>query len=163
MNLQQNQNFLLIAGIPGTGKTEIGNYLADEHNFFHLDVEELMQIDGSRFVSLKQTPDDFIHLLKQRKKVVVTWGFMPGIDDCIIRKFQLLGFKFIWFDGNRKAARNAFIRRGTVSEDILDIQMRRIEKMDIGSFSPVVVNTFDGQDNFLEREKIVKEIFKGLE
>lgn len=70
----------------------------------------------------------------------------------------------IWFDGNRKAAENFFAQRGTVSKELLEIQMRRINNVDIEkTFNPIFYNTFDINGNFKDLEVISKDLLKLIE
>jgi hypothetical protein len=142
--------FILIAGIPGTGKTTIGNYLEKKHGFIHFDIEKINQIPMDQIVGARRLGKD----------IVITWGFIPGDHDPIIQKLIELGARMIWFDGNRKAARKAFLKRGTVSEEFLDLQMDRITKSNlIEKFKPVVFDTFKpGKDNFLGKNFIVNQL-----
>ena len=146
---------LLITGIPGTGKTSIGNYFQSENGYEHLDIEAVLKKyghAGSKIV------DEFIN--KQGDKKVITWGFIPKTDDRLVRKLQSLGYKMIWFDGNREAARREFLIRGDVPEELFDLQISKINDMDLESFKAVQFNTFDEYGNFLEKEDIVKSIFE---
>jgi len=141
---------LLITGIPGTGKTTIGNYLAEHYEFNHHDFEEHFNNPTGL--------EKFIQNSSLNK--VITWGFVPGGHDTVINSIQDLGYIMIWFDGNRVAARKAFMARGTVPEILLDLQMERIVKMDLQKFNPIQFNTFDCDGNFLNVDFICTEIFK---
>src|SRR5882672_2875201 len=100
----QKQRLLLLTGIPGTGKTEMGRFLAREHGFVHFDVEE--------FLATPQPQADILRRVDEErasgKDVVVTWGFMPGQDEPAIRAIQRMGFRMIWFDCDRRAAHRVF-------------------------------------------------------
>jgi hypothetical protein len=86
--------------------------------------------------------------------VVITWGFVPGVDDNTVRRLQAMGFRMVWFDGNRAAARREFLKRGTVGEDLLNLQMARIATLDLVSFQPMQFNPFDANGEFLPRSVI---------
>jgi len=153
---------LLITGVPGTGKTTIGNYLAEEYRFNHLNVELLDSWSVElKNLFLSNSWVEFVKRLKSNgKDTVMTWGFMPGVHDKAIKDLQEFGFKLIWFDGNRKAAREAFLKRGTVDEPTLDIQMKRIEKMNIQNLNPTIIDTFDENGKFHSKDKIVELLIK---
>ena len=153
---------LLITGVPGTGKTTIGDHLAEEYGFIHLDVELLDSWSVElKDLFLSNSWAEFIKRLKSYgKDIVMTWGFMPGVHDNAVKDLQELGFKLIWFDGNREAARVAFLKRGTVDEPTLDIQMARVEKMNIQSLNPTIINTFDENGKFQNKDKIVELLFE---
>ncbi|SRR6266498_967208 len=146
---------LLITGIPATRKTTLGNHLRDHHGFFHLDVEDALSRGWTQELSGCVTWHDRAGRLDaMARPVVITWGFMPGQDEATIRLLQGYGYKLIWFDGNRDAARREFIKRGTVPEWLLDLQMARIDAMDLSSFHPVTINTFDDEGGLLPIEDL---------
>jgi hypothetical protein len=125
------RDLLLIAGIPGTGKTWYGDRFAEEFGFAHYDLEKQQMLDR-----LAANPAQFIaDIVSQNRDAVVTWGFRP--DDAasvsIVLQFKTASFKLIWFDGNRPAALREFIKRGTVPEILFYLQMYRIE-VDVTGF-----------------------------
>ncbi len=135
------QRRLLIAGIPGMGKTTVGDYLRDTLGYLHINLElaEILQ-------QFLQNPDHYITgLIAQGKHIVVTWGFIPDYNQtALVRLFRSRGFTIVWFDGDREAARRAFCKRGDVPENLFDLQLRRItESKVIEYLNPVVINTFD--------------------
>jgi hypothetical protein len=150
----------LITGIPGTGKTEVGNFLKNIHHFKHVDFEDSVSLN--RFVA---DPVDFIKSELQGCDIVISWGFVPVDGQInIVKYLQSIGFKLIWFDGNREAARRAFIKRGTVSVDLLDIQIKRINDSQVISIiNPIIINTFDENGEFKPLESIVGEIEESKE
>ena len=108
---------LLITGIPGTGKTTIGDYLQEKYGFTHLDMELI-----NAWQSLTSS---ILEAKRLNRDLVITWGFMPEEDNEKILKLKEIGVKMIWFDGNREAAREVFLARGTVSESAFNIQINR--------------------------------------
>lgn len=146
---------LLITGIPGTGKTTIGNYLQEKQGYIHYDVEVMgFDLNDPNFIAFNINPSD---------DKVITWGFMPGVDDFRIQQLQDLDYTMIWFDGNRPAAKKAFIKRGTVSEAALNIQMARINDMDLSIFDPIQINTFNLRGNFIKEKYICTMILNAVE
>lgn len=133
---------LLVTGIPGAGKTTIGDYLEKEKGFTHLDYEK----PGFRKTAVQAAAI--------QGSVVISWGFMPGTDDDEVQSLRNAGFKLVWFDGNRESARREFIRRGTVAVMYLDIQMARIRRMDLTHMGALVINTFDKNGEFLPVEEV---------
>ena len=92
---------------------------------------------------------------------MVTWGFVPDNPPSVALVLQLktAGFKLIWFDGNRPAALQAFIRRGTVSEMLFYLQMYRIETSKvIEIIKPMIVDPFDAQGQFKSTTQLLQEI-----
>jgi len=152
---QRKQRLLLLTGIPGTGKSEMGRFLEREHGFVHVDVEAFLEAPPPK------THADILRLAERQKAtekdVVITWGFMPGQDEAAISSLQQLGFQLVWFDGDREAALNAFKRRGFPPIQLFHAQMRRIEKLDLDAFKPHCVNPFK-EGEFLAREIIAERL-----
>ncbi len=148
---------LLITGIPGTGKTTIGNYFASAKGYEHFEIEAILKRHGSAGFPIIEA---FIDRPSENK--VVTWGFLPVVDDALVRRFQGLGYRMFWLDGNREAARREFLKRGDVPVIALDNQMAKIEKFDLDSFKPIHINPFSKDGIFLEKEKIVEMILKSI-
>ncbi len=144
---------ILITGIPGTGKTTIGEYLVQHHGFTHFDMEV------SRGEKFDQQFNTF-NILEGNK--VITWGFMPGTHDDIVLQFKNMGYRMIWFDGDRPSARREFIKRGTVSVDALNKQISRINKLDLAIFNPIQINTFNQNGKFRDKEEICEEIINAV-
>lgn len=153
-------NLLLITGIPGTGKTEISNYLKDNHGFQHLDREITDSWPPQLEDRIEWVKNQIAALEPHSNGIVISWGFMPGYDEKEIRQLRQVGFKLFWFDGNRPAARQAFIKRNTVGIDLLDIQMQRIESLDLDAINPIIFNTFDEHGVFLKKDEIAKKLLE---
>ena len=147
--------FLLLTGIPGTGKTEIGNHLAAKFGFVHLDVEDTLPKPNSETI-LNET---IANCINENKDLVITWGFMPVVDDQSIASLRAAGAKLVWFDGDRPSARKAFIERGTVPEGLLDNQMAKIEKIDVASvYNPIFYNTLDENGVFKSKDQMSHDL-----
>ncbi len=141
---------LLITGIPGTGKTSIGNFLESGRGYKHLDIENVFKTHGVPGLEIVEK-----FLAEKGENMVITWGFRTVEDEPLVRRLQSLGYKMIWFDGNREAARREFLKRGDVPEALFDLQLRKIDKMDLDSFKAMKVNTFDERGEFLSQGEIV--------
>jgi hypothetical protein len=140
---------ILLTGIPGTGKTTIGGYLADHRGFRHLDFEDgisLPRMVGHGEVDLREQ----VAALKQQGiDVVVSWGFVPDLQLVVVKLMRRLGFDWVWLEGDRDAARRAFLARGGVAEYLLDIQMEKIDRhVNIEALKPRIVNPCDGRGAF---------------
>ena len=149
-------DLFLITGIPGTGKTCYGDKFASQFGFVHYDLEDQQTL--SRFTTFAQLISEMLSL---NKSVVVTWGFNPEDPPSIelLRQLRNAGFKWIWFDGNRPAAVEAFRKRGTVSEQALVAQMQRIEKSKIVErLKPTIINSFDDLGHFKPTAELLDEI-----
>lgn len=155
--MSEQYDLLLITGIPGTGKTTYGNKFAKEFGFLHRDLE-----DRATLNHLIADPMQFVRgLLRENTNVVVTWGFGPDDQASlnVVQLFREAGFQWIWFDGNRPAAFREFLKRGTVPELDLYVQMYRIEKSRIVErLKPTVIDSFDERGQFKPANEILAEI-----
>jgi hypothetical protein len=160
---------LLVAGVPATGKTTVGDYLKNNHNFIHFDVESEdadPRTSHLRKLFWEANINQFLDELGTDKGVVITWGFVCDDPNSlhIIKKLQEHGFRFIWFFAEEPLARIAFLKRmeesGWGDINAFDIQMRRIEKLDLNTFNkPIIIKTIS--DNGRKKEsKIVADIVR---
>lgn len=153
---------LLITGIPGTGKTTIGQYLEEKHGFRHFDIEAALKAYGRE--GAEGMTSAFLDAPGEDK--VITWGFLPVEDAPLVRQFQALGYTMIWFDGDREAARREFSKREV--NDLpnalhaFDNQMTKIDAMDLASFKPIRINPFGKDGKFLPKEERVRMIFESI-
>ncbi len=162
------RDLLLIAGIPGTGKTCFAEKFAKKFDFLHHDLEVQQAQTLNRFDA---DPTKFIgELLNEKKNVVVTWGFAPDCERSVVlvKQIRSAGFKLIWFDGNRPAALRKFQKRaeraaalGRASAQEIDFyrQMYRIETSRIvEQLKPTVINSFDDTGQFKPTRELLEEI-----
>lgn len=101
---------ILLCGIPGGGKTWMGNELETKYGFRHLD----MELDFFRPARIfLRDPNVFweYHALGEEEDVVMGWGFHPF--GCLSAIRAILGNDFVpvWFDGNRAHFYTTFMRR----------------------------------------------------
>ena len=158
---------ILLTGIPGMGKTKIGNYLKDKYGFYHIDLEDSHQNSSIEFIQYSQTnlnPDQLVKEIKDKgKNAVITWGFYPVVHDPLVLRLQELGVTMYWLDGDRDLAKEAWRRRDNSSPDeLFDLQISRIDNHDIqGIFSPINIDTFDSSTKkHRDIEEIINEIFE---
>ena len=126
---------ILVAGIPGSGKTTYCQWLEREKGFLHLDFDELSQENGTElklalFDCLRHTAERFLHAISTLEQpIAIDWGFPPGYLT-LVKLFRLNGFAIWWFDGDRDAAKASFIQRGTPDRSLeaFAAQLKSIEQ-----------------------------------
>jgi hypothetical protein len=163
------KKLILITGIPGTGKTEIGDYFQSEHGYMHVDYEKLPGGDkGLR--DLFTMADGFISpLLKEERDVIVTWGFPPERGETVVMKFKESGFRLFWFDGNRPAALREFLNREKDNPEKMKKELAFYYQMFnilnnniIKKIDPCIINTFNDRGEFKGKNQIYSEIVNYL-
>ena len=161
---------ILIAGIPGSGKSSYAAWLQEHKGFLHIDLDE---DEGGLLESaeLKSFRDAAFEigsakplvesLSKLSKPIVVDWGF-PARYLGVVSAFKSAGMQLWWFDGDRMAARQAFLRRGTVPVEALDAQMASIDEswFEIQRvFDSQVIETVSPGPRFLPPDSIFGKMF----
>lgn len=145
---------LLIAGIPGAGKTSFSSWLSDAHGYVHVDVDAAVEEDPVIQMLLHR---DLLNvqelaeiLLSRGPDVVLDWGFVPSLLGRV-RQLVRKGFEPWWFTGDEKAARQAFLAAGKAPEQLFDLQLGdihaswpRIEKVFNGHILPVIGSSPEG-------------------
>lgn len=153
----EKRKLLLITGIPGAGKTTVGNYLHKYHQFNHLDFE------AGHYSQFLQNPQLYVNSELTRGNIVITWGFVPNdLQTSHVRFFESLGFVIFWFDGNRHASLREYLKEGR-PENLFHLQISRIDGSKVvEKIKPIIVNTFNKEGLFREKDDIVNEIFENL-
>jgi hypothetical protein len=127
---------IFLAGVPATGKSMLGRWLAETQNHVHLDAERDSGSDFDHHAIHKEwdaliataQPTEFgraIRLL--RRPVIVNWGF-PVEYLYVPRALRATGFRTWWLRGDRDQARRAFIGRGGIPVHLFEQQMDAIER-----------------------------------
>jgi hypothetical protein len=127
---------LFIAGVPTTGKTCFGDWLAREKSYIHVNAElpggtdfDLAKIH-TEWDAVVQTgrAEAFIARLNELgRPVVITWGFRL----CylyIIAALKEAGIHTWWFHADYAVAREAFVARGGIDVQNFEIQMADIQR-----------------------------------
>ena len=161
---------ILISGIPACGKSTYGTWLEQKKGFVHLDVEKN---EGAvlRSTGLQASWDAmfttgsaavFVDDLKELKQpIVLDWGFPPRYIE-IVAALKTTRMELWWFDGDRMAAREAFLQRGTLSAAAFKMQMESIDDAwcDIRRlFGSRIVQTVSAGPDFLAPESIFALMF----
>jgi hypothetical protein len=158
-----NQIIIMLSGIPATGKSAFGRYLARDHGFAHYDLEFYPR--GWPHPELKQAWDadrqTFVAQLRQRHdRVALDWGFPVS---CLswIRELQYCSVQLIWFDGDSARAREAFLQRGGIDVANFDRQVAEIQRAGFpASLKCVVVPALSASGVFLDQPKIKSIVFQ---
>jgi hypothetical protein len=125
---------ILVCGIPGSAKTTYCAWLEREKGFMHLDLDELEKGNGTDkklalLDCLRHSAERFLTVIARiEQPIVIDWGFPPhllGMVTCL----NANGFAVWWFDGDRHAARESFIRRHKDGPTLEDFE-RQIKLID---------------------------------
>ena len=93
---------LLITGYPACRKTTFATWLESEHGYLCIASDN----ETDRFVFVEKIND----AIARHVRVVVDYGFFP-VTIPYIKELIQSGFELWWFDGDRTAAREAFVLR----------------------------------------------------
>lgn len=127
---------IFLGGIPATGKSWLGSWLAEQHGYLHVDAE---RNGGTDFDvgDLHQAWDELIATGRAErfvaaadqlhKPVVVNWGF-PVCYLYVVSALKSAGVEAWWLHAERSAARAAFIARGGIDPCFFEKQMDDIER-----------------------------------
>src|SRR5258708_28146469 len=125
---------LIVAGIPGTGKSTFCRFLADHHGFAFYEVDRIRQWqDRAVWEELfGRSRSEFAARFRELhpKGAVLEWGFSPE-QVPLVRELIEAGMRPIWFAGDHSRARELFVARGTVPTDLFDLQVRQIKAVDL--------------------------------
>ena len=137
---------LLIAGVPGAGKTTVSEFLAGQLGVPHLDYEHAPRYRKPR----------------HRAPSVISWGFSPQTDVAVIEDLRAEGYTLVWLDGDRPSSYAAYMNREGWRADMevayygqmqLIVATRVVERL-----QPVLVNPFGPDHQFRPVEDIAAQI-----
>jgi hypothetical protein len=157
-----NSCFLLISGIPATGKSRFGRYLSGTHSFVYYDLEHYAQ--GWPHPELKSIWDrsrsEFVRVLRDlHPRVVLDWGF-PVSFISWVQELLNEGVRPIWFDGNIARAREILIKRCGIDVRAFDDQVRSINKANLPALLHFdVVEALSDSGVLKKPSVILEEIF----
>jgi gluconate kinase len=156
---------LLVCGIPASGKSTFGTFMARNHGFAHYDLE--------CFPQGWPCPDQDLHDLWERSRqkfitevgrrharVVLDWGF-PAAYRSWVDELRAGGAKVVWFDGDRQAAREAFITRDGTDVSQFDSQVAALNQVNLpGNLADIELEVLHSDGTHEQLTSIVKRIFK---
>jgi hypothetical protein len=145
---------LLLSGIPGSGKSSYGRWLAANKQYVHLDFEEG---DLNKF-GVEELWNNFWSagrpgfveaLLRNAAPICLDWGF-PANCLPIVRQLAEAGVELWWFEADPRLAKPHFLNRRPKGEADFNEQVTNIEKSReeiMGVFANHVVHalTSDGK------------------
>lgn len=152
-----SRRLLLIMGIPGTGKTSIGDYLQAVHGFLHID-REIHQPP-----SFSRDPAGF--LADSKQDIVATWGFRPKAPEDIqgVQQLLQLDFRGVWLDGYRPWALRYFLQAKPQREWEFYLQMLNVETSGIvATLNLPRVDPFTANGQFREKAEIAEDLLSLL-
>lgn len=154
---------ILISGIPGTGKTTVAEYLANNFGYSHIDVEA----DSFKVRrELEQDAESFFNNIATIDNVVLSWGFGPYMDRPTVEKVIAAGFKFVWLDGDHTISLRNFLARENNDphqEANYYGQMQMILATEVVErLKPAQIDPFRGGE-FRPVEDIANEIIRSVE
>src|SRR6266568_3336978 len=133
------QKLLLVAGVPGTGKTTFCQCLQRNEGWIHLDIDWLDRSKPWPNEQLRQSwcqaistnsAAIFSEACKRTGNVVIDWGF-PVRCISFVQGLTSHGVKVLWFDGDVEEAKRVFIGRGTVCVEAFERQMSDLTSTDV--------------------------------
>jgi hypothetical protein len=156
---------LLIAGIPATGKSRFGKWLARAKGFEHIDIELCdREPDSWGYHGLRKEWNEFCGgsdrdklprtLEGRASSVVLNWGFPPNpLTLSCVSALKAGGVSLWWFDGDPDAARKQFELRARQRLHLSSLRPRRIAKE---------LEFFDNQCNsILNYWSLIEPLFRG--
>jgi len=124
---------ILLCGLSGTGKTTIGNQLADR-GWTHFDCE-FEHLNNPLWVS-----DPIAHM-PEGENVVASWGFIPHFMETVWDILEA-GYLGVWLQGSHEHRLRDIIKRGD-PQTFLDNRIRLRQGLGFHSIEPdMVLNTF---------------------
>jgi hypothetical protein len=123
---------LFVAGVPATGKSWLGQWLAQKHGYVDVDAERAGGEDFDRagihsewddLISAGRAPKLVTAIARLSNPVIIDWGF-PTRFLYVVCALQAEGVQTYWIHAERHLARQAFINRGGI-----DVQLDRKFKL----------------------------------
>ena len=172
---------LFFAGVPCTGKSLVGRWLADHKNYVHIDAEHEGGVhfdeagvhgEWNKFLWDGRAREFVQALDKIGRPVVLNWGLPLWEHDYsfVVPALQNESVSAWWFRGNYERAHAAFVAREKgkpenkrMSEDLFDKQLAQIKRhwmLIERIFAPQMVNGLMPDGSQRSAEDIWAEISK---
>jgi hypothetical protein len=161
--LVPDEVILLLTGVPATGKSTFGRYLGRELGFAHYDLECFPRgwahADPWPLWRQQDFPAFIAQLSALDSRVVLDWGFPPHCYP-IVEELRRLGATAVWFDGDRRRARELYIERAENNVALFDKQVAAIDAADLPcSLACRVVNTLGATGLPLDSRILAQTVF----
>jgi hypothetical protein len=158
---------LLLSGIPGSGKSCYGRWLAKNKAYLHLDLEhgdlEKHGLERLWDEFWSSRSDRFIAaLLENSCPICLDWGFPPRCLP-IVQRLADAGIELWWFEADPQLAKKFLLDRATVSEAAFNEQMANIEasrRAIMELFGQNVIRPFREGGARVPHEQIYAQMFK---
>jgi hypothetical protein len=152
---------ILLSGYPATGKTSYADWLGQHRGFAVLHLED----DAAARSGFTGDPAGFV--LGCPRPSVIDWGCNPSQLGSV-RQAQQAGADAWWFDGDRVAARRAFLARpdhpGTVADlDRQDQAIRASTDAIQATYGAQVIITLDADGHVEPWENVYRRMFPDCE
>lgn len=127
---------LFIAGVPATGKSWLGSWLAEQFGYLHIDAERENGADFDRsglrpewncLINTGRATALVTAAVRKNLKLALNWGF-PTRFLYVASALQAEGVTCWWLHARRDIARRAFVQRGGINSQLYDDQMDDIER-----------------------------------
>lgn len=125
-----------VAGLPATGKSWLGQWLAETQGYIHIDAEKDGGADFDRTglhaewndLISRGRADRFVSAVRSlRNPVIVNWGF-PTRYLYVVSALQSERVSTWWLQAHPNLAREAFVKRGGIDPVYFDRQVSDIER-----------------------------------
>jgi shikimate kinase len=158
---------LLLSGIPGSGKSSYGRWLAAKKQFLHLDLEEgdlkKFRLEELWNAFWSAGRDGFVEaLLDHAAPICLDWGFPPNCLP-IVQRLIDAGVEGWWFEAKPQPAKKHFLRKRPLAEADFNKQVKNIEasRPEIMTlFQQHIIQALQADGTHVPCEEIYAQMFK---
>jgi hypothetical protein len=144
--MSTERRFILLTGIPGSGKTFLGNYLKNEHDFDFFETD----LNWSEFMrELDLGVDDFVARWhnKHGDCTCLEWGFDPFVPSYLptILSFKNQGASIFWLTCDKRIALLNYLEKHIGSDPAArgwDMQVNKIEFIGLPTSDFTIIQTY---------------------